>query len=60
MPITVTPIGELSDEINDVRLRTAAIVNDEILPHEAVLWRSAHAAGSNDDERAGRATRVVN
>ncbi|MGA2123418.1 MAG: acyl-CoA dehydrogenase family protein [Acidimicrobiales bacterium] len=52
MPITVSPISELSDEVNDVRLATAAIVNDEILPHESVLWRSAHAAGSNDDERA--------
>ncbi|MGC2486852.1 MAG: acyl-CoA dehydrogenase family protein [Acidimicrobiales bacterium] len=52
MPITVTPISELSDEVNDVRSRTAAIVNDEILPHEAVLWRSAHAAGANDEERA--------
>jgi acyl-CoA dehydrogenase len=51
MPITVTPISELSDEVNDVRLRTAAIVNEEILPREAVLWRSAHAAGSNDEER---------
>ncbi len=52
MPITVTPISELSDEVNDVRRRTAVIVNDEILPNEASLWRSAHAAGTNDDERA--------
>ena len=51
MPITVTPISELSDEVNDVRRRTAVIVNDEILPNEAALWRSAHAAGTNDDER---------
>jgi len=52
MPITVTPISELTVEVNDVRQRTADIVNDEILPNEAALWRSAHAAGSNDDERA--------
>ena len=51
MPITITPISELSDEVNDVRRRTATIVNDDILPNEAALWRSAHAAGSNDDER---------
>ncbi len=52
MHITVTPISELTDEVNDVRQRTADIVNDEILPNEAALWRSAHAAGSDDDERA--------
>jgi acyl-CoA dehydrogenase len=38
MPINVTPISGLSDHINDVRLRTARIVNEEILPNEAVLW----------------------
>jgi acyl-CoA dehydrogenase len=38
MPINVTPISGLSDRINDIRLRTARIVNDEILPNEAVLW----------------------
>jgi len=52
MPITVTPISELTDEVNDVRQRTADIVNEEILPNEAALWRSAHTAGSDDDERA--------
>ena len=39
MPINVTPISGLSDHINDIRLRTARIVNEEILPNEAVLWR---------------------
>jgi acyl-CoA dehydrogenase len=38
MPINVTPISGLSDHINDIRLRTARIVNEEILPNEAVLW----------------------
>jgi acyl-CoA dehydrogenase len=50
MPINVTPIVGLSDEINDVRRRTADLVNDEILPNEAVLWRSARGAGHIDDE----------
>ena len=47
MPINVTPIGGLSDEINDIRLRTARIVNEKILPNESLLW---HAAGSNASE----------
>jgi acyl-CoA dehydrogenase len=47
MAITVTPIAGLSDDINDIRLRTARIVNEKILPNEAVLW---HARGSNVTE----------
>ena len=51
MPINVTPIAGLSDDINDIRLRTARIVNEKILPNESLLW---HARGSNvaDAERA--------
>ena len=51
MPINVTPIAGLSDDINDIRIRTARIVNEKILPNESVLW---HARGSNvtDAERA--------
>jgi acyl-CoA dehydrogenase len=51
MPINVTPIAGLSDKINDVRRRTAELVNTEILPNEAVLWRSSRGAGHVDDER---------
>ena len=35
MPINVTPIAGLSDDINDIRLRTARIVNEKILPNES-------------------------
>ncbi len=35
MAINVTPIAGLSDHINDVRQRTARIVNEEILPNES-------------------------
>ena len=38
MPITVTPIAGLSDHINDIRLSTARIVNEMILPNESLLW----------------------
>ena len=51
MPINVTPNEGLSDHINDIRLRTARIVNEKILPNESVLW---HARGrdASDAERA--------
>ena len=44
MPINVTPVPTLSDRINDIRLRTARIVNEEILPREHELWQSRRAA----------------
>ena len=53
MPINVTPIAGLSDEINDIRRRTADLINNEILPNEAVLWRSSRNAGHTDEERDG-------
>jgi acyl-CoA dehydrogenase len=51
MPINVTPIKGLSDHINDIRLRTARIVNEEILPNEAALW-SGRRGQVSDEERA--------
>jgi acyl-CoA dehydrogenase len=38
MPMNVKPIPTLDDRINDMRVRTAEIVNDDILPNEAKLW----------------------
>ena len=38
MPITVTPLSTVDDATNDVRLRTAKIVNEEILPREGDLF----------------------
>ena len=57
MPINVTPIAGLSPEINDVRRRTADLVNNEILPNEAVLWRSSRGAGAHRRGTRRRATR---
>ena len=51
MPITVTPIEGLSDHINDIRLRTARIVNDLILPNESLLW-STRRGKATDEARA--------
>ncbi len=52
MPITVTPIDNLAPSINDVRLRTAAIINDEILPREGELWPQRHGDAISEDARA--------
>jgi acyl-CoA dehydrogenase len=47
MPINVTAVPTLPDHVNDVRLRTAAIVNEEILPREGVLY--PHRNGNPTD-----------
>ena len=38
MVMNVKPIPTLDDRINDIRMRTAEIVNDAIVPNEAKLW----------------------
>ena len=57
MPINVTPIAGLSDYINDIRLRTARIVNEEILPNEAVLWSGRRGPVSDEARAQARALR---
>jgi acyl-CoA dehydrogenase len=52
MPITVTPIDNLDPSINDVRLRTAAIINEEILPREGELWPQRHGEVLSDEARS--------
>src|SRR5476651_2533196 len=51
MAINVTPIPGLDPEINDIRRRTAAFINDEILPYEDALWRPRRDSGLTEDER---------
>ena len=58
MPINVTPIEGLSDEINDIRIRTARIVNEKILPNESVLWRGAGSNASEADRAESKALRL--
>ena len=58
MPITVTPIASLDDATNDIRLRTAAIVNDEILPREGELFPQRQGTKVTEEMRsAARAGR---
>ena len=57
MPINVTPSSGLSDHINDIRLRTARIVNEEILPSEAILWAGRRGPVSDDTRAEAKALR---
>ena len=49
MAMNVQSIPGVSDRINQIRMRTAEIVNKEILPHENELWvaRSSQAADAS-------------
>jgi acyl-CoA dehydrogenase len=49
--INVTPIPGLDPEINDLRQRTADFINAEILPNEAILWRSRRTGELSEDDR---------
>lgn len=40
----IAPIPGLSDEVNDIRLRTAKIVNDKVIPAEPVLFKGGKGA----------------
>jgi acyl-CoA dehydrogenase len=50
MPMNVKPVPTLDERINDIRMRTAAIINEEILPNERKLWRG-RSNGASDVER---------
>jgi acyl-CoA dehydrogenase len=52
MPINVTPIPGVPEHVNDVRLRTAAIVNDEILPREYELFVMRRGGTVTEEQRA--------
>lgn len=59
MPIAVHPIPALDPEINAIRLRTARIVNEEILPNEPLLWGRAEHASASSEERAAERERII-
>jgi acyl-CoA dehydrogenase len=39
-PMNCRPIATLDERINDIRMRTAEIVNQQIVPNEQRLWRT--------------------
>ena len=49
MPMNCKPIPALDERINDIRMRTAEIVNDDILPNESRLWASRREGDSWTD-----------
>ncbi len=57
MPITVTPTAGLSEHINDIRMRTARIVNEKILPNEGVLWRGRRDNASAEERAESKELR---
>src|SRR3954471_12389456 len=50
MRMNCRPVPTLDERINDIRMRTAEIINDDILPNERKLWRG-RANGASDVER---------
>ena len=38
MGMNVKPVPTLDKEVNDIRLRTAEIINNHVLPNESALW----------------------
>jgi len=57
MPMNVQPISTLTDRVNQIRLETARIVNEEILPNESELW-ALRADGAVDESRRSRARQL--
>lgn len=56
--MTVKPVPTLDDRINDIRLRTARIINEEILPNEDRIWhRGRDGTLSEIDRKESRVLR---
>ena len=51
MAMNVKPIPMLDDRINDIRLRTAAILNEWILPNETRIWNFRRGDLRSDEDR---------
>ena len=51
MSINVSPVPTLDERINDIRMRTARIVNEEILPHEEELWAARRSEEPTEEDR---------
>ena len=54
MAMNVKPVPTLDDEVNEIRLATAEIVNKQILPVEDKLW-AAIVRQRERAERSGQA-----
>jgi acyl-CoA dehydrogenase len=54
MAMNCKPVPTLDERINDIRMRTAEIVNNDILPNESMLW-----AERREDESWSHRTEVL-
>ena len=52
MAMNVKPVPTLDERINDIRMRTAEIVNEDILPNERLLWRAAEDSSFTEHNEA--------
>ena len=52
MPMNVQAIPSLSDRVNQIRMMTAKLVNNEILPNENQLWATRRDGQVDDEERS--------
>ena len=52
MTMNVKPVPTLDDRINEIRAKTAAIVNEHILPNEARLWNLRRNGEITPEERS--------
>jgi acyl-CoA dehydrogenase len=51
MAMNVNPIATVDERINDLRMRTAEIVNEWILPNESKLWNLGRNGEVSDHDR---------
>src|ERR1039458_7043582 len=51
MPINVSHIAGVDAGINDIRRRTADLINADVLPNEGKRWGSTQGRSVSDDER---------
>lgn len=52
MAMNVQPVPGLSDEVNELRLRTAQVINNDVLPLEPTLWNSEDDAAKSTAKEA--------
>ena len=56
--MNVNPIPTLDGRVNDIRMKTAAIVNEEILPNENIIWAARDEGASKADLETARHIRA--
>ena len=50
--MNVKPVSTLDERVNDIRMRTAEICNEDIIPNERILWRSAEDSSFTEHTEA--------